>query len=1259
MKLTEITLKNRTAIIVLTAILVIAGAYSYSTIPKESNPSIEIPIFIVNTIYPGISPSDMESLITQPIERELQGINGVKDIRSTTTESFSSVIVEFDLDVPLNEASQRVRERVDLARTDLPPDAEEPFIIEIDLDDFPIMTINLSADYPLSRLTEVAERLEDTIEGLSGIREVEVIGSTEREVQVNVDLAALNGYGLSFGQLVNAIQGQNLTIPGGTVDVDMMSYLIRVSGEFDEPSEIENLVVARPMGDGPRGPGLVYMRDVAEVMFGFKDRESYARLRAYKIDENGAKIDLPEDQIQDNQVISLNIKKRPGVNVLDTANEIFEVVDQFALPAGTNVVISGDVSEDIVQLISDLENSIISGMLFVVLVLVFFLGVRNAILVGTAVPLSILVGFIVLLTLGQTVNFIILFSLIIALGLLVDNSIVVVENIYRYREMGYERFEAAKLATDEVGYALIAATSTLLAAFIPMTFWPGIIGQFMGYLPMTLIIVLICSLFVALVLYPVLTAYLVKLDHEKTAKKSAFVKGLSIALLVFLAVAIGMANVTTLFVTILSVLFFYLSYKFIIKPLSEIFTNRTLPRILQYYKVMMRTLLKRDYRPKYALLRNTLALGSLAIALFLAIFGGVVGIFSPASSFLMILAAIFGVIGFVMVIVHFLEAIFRGGKVSILSGIFLALFNAVVLMVVSLASTVTLTVWVVLMAVPLLLVVVGALGLLRRSEKPLILTDNRALLLNSVVASLFAIFAMFGFAPTGVEFFPETDPNRIIVELEGPIGMNVDASNEIAKFAQDRIYDLIDRDENVRANIESVQTNVGVAGDPFFGGGGQSPELSRITLNLVDYGDRAEPSAATLTKLREVVRDIPDIIINIEGEEIGPPTGDPVNIEISGEDFDEIVRITQEITQILIDASTSQAVPGLVDVRNNVSGGLPEYRILVDYEAASRFGLSMADIAQTIRIANNGLETSKWRDGEDEYDIVVRLRPEDRQDLESLRNLNIRTQMGTSVPLVSVATFEEGSGLGNITRLNLARTATVVGKASPGFSGPEVLARAQEVLAEYQQNLPPGYTMEYTGESEDQEEAFGFLTTALLVGFALIFLVMLAKFNSIVSPLIIMTAVGLSLIGVLLGLILTRTPFGLMTFIGIISLAGIVCVNNIVLMDYVKQLTEQGLSKKNAIIEAGLIRFRPVILTALTTILGLVPLTFGINIDFVELFTSFDPKFQIGSENTAFWGPMGIAIISGLTFATFLTLVVVPVLYSSFDSVSKRVASLR
>lgn len=1259
MKLTELTIKNRTVIIVLTAILVVAGTYSYSSIPKESNPSIEIPIFIVNTVYPGISPTDMESLITQPIERELQGINGVKEIVSTTTESFSSVVVEFELDVPINVASQRVRERVDLARTELPPEAEEPSIVEIDLDDLPILTINLAADYPLSRLTEVADRMKDDVEAASTVREVEVIGDVEREVQVNVDIGQLNGYGLSFGQLVGAIQGQNLTIPGGTVDVDKMSYLVRVSGEFDRPEEIENLVVARPMGEeGPLSPGLVYMKDVAEIDFGFKDQESFARLRSYKVEEDGTLQEVNDEEVADNEVISLNVKKRPGVNILESVAEVLEIVDQTSLPSGTSVVVTGDQSEDVTQLVSDLENSIISGMLFIVLVLVFFLGVRNALLVATAVPLSIFVGFIVLFSMGYSANFIILFSLIIALGLLVDNSVVVVENIYRYRELGYERFEAAKLATDEVGYALIAATSTLVAAFLPMTFWPGIIGQFMGYLPKTLIIVLLCSLFVALVIYPILTAYLVRLEGEKSKPMSVVVKGILLGVLVFMAVAVGVANFTTLAVTLLVVAFFFVTYRYMIKPAARVFNDQWFPKILQYYKYLMRSLLKRDYSVKYALLRNTFALGSLTLGAILGILGGIVALFSPASTAVLLVAGLFAAIGVLAILIHMFEAMIAGGRGSVYSGIILGILIATILAVASLGAAITPAEWAILMSLPMVLILFGGIGMIRKSDNTMLLTDNRALLLNSTMGVLISIFGLFALVPTGVEFFPETDPSQILVELEGPIGMNIDASDVIAEDVQNRIYNLIDEDEAVKANIENIQTNVGVSGDPFFGGGAQSAERSRLTLNLVDFGDRAEPSSQTLSKVRNVVRDIPDIIVNVTGEQVGPPTGPPVNIEVSGPDFDEITRITEEVTQRLIEASATNEVPGLVDVRNNVSGGFPEYNILVDYEKAGRFGLNMSDIAQTIRIANNGLETSEWRDGEDEYDIVVRLRTEDRSDLESLRNLQIRTAAGGSVPLVSIADFEEGTGLGSITRLDLERTATVEGQASPGFSGPEVLAEVQALLEEYRSDIPEGYTLEYTGGNEDQEEAFGFLTTALMVGSALIFLVMLAKFNNIVSPLIIITAVGLSLIGVLLGLVLTRTAFGLMTFIGVISLAGIVCVNNIVLMDYVKQLTDKGINKMSAIIEAGTIRFRPVLLTALTTILGLVPLTFGINVDFVGLFTSFEPNFQFGSESTAFWGPMGIAIISGLTFATFLTLVVVPVLYSAFDSVAGRLKKL-
>lgn len=1264
MKLNEITIQNRIVMVVLTGILLIAGIYSYSAIPKESNPSVNIPIFIVNTIYPGISPTDMEALVTQPIERELQGINGVDKITSTTLESVSSIVVEFDLDVSSVVASQRVREKVDLARAELPDDIEEPIINEIDFDDFPILTVNLAADYPVSRLTEVAERLEDRLEALQDVREMDIIGNVNREVRVDVDLDALNGYGIPLQALVGAIQGQNLTIPGGTMDVDRMTYLLRVSGEFRDPEEINNLVIAGGnrggggQSDEPQSEGLVYVRDVAEVYFGFEDRESYSRLRSYKIDENGEIKDVPASEIQDQEVVSLNVKKRPEANILESVEAVVAAVEEFQLPAGTQVVITGDQSEDVRNLISDLENNIISGILFVVLVLVFFLGIRNALLVGFAVPLAILVGFVVLLAMGFTANFVILFSLIIALGLLVDNSIVVVENIYRYREMGYERFDAAKRGADEVGYALIAATATLLAAFIPMTFWPGIIGDFMGYLPLTLIIVLLCSLFIALVLYPVLTGYLVKGEGEVSTPLSLPTKIILGGLGLFLVAAIGVANPITLGVGVLVVLFFVITYRFAIKPLSTRFNDSTMPAVLEWYKNFLNWMLRRNYKARNAKIKNIFSLGMLTLGALTAILGALIGMFSSLGQVLLYPAGLFAALGILGIAVHFIELMIRGNKYSIYSGVLVAGFIGLILFTVSLGQSVAPFIWILLMILPALLIIFGGLGLVigAQTDKPIILSDNRALLLNGVMGLMICIFGLSAAAPTGVEFFPETDPNQIVIELEGPIGMNVEASNVIASEVQQRLYRLIDEDAAVRANIENIQASAGVAGDPLFGGGNRRAELSRLTVNLVDYGDRAEPSAITLDKMREVVVNLPDIIVNIDGEQVGPPTGPPVNIEVAAESFDDVMRITEEITQRLIDASGSGTVPGLVDIRNNISGGLPEYRVLVDYERASRFGISLAEIGETVRIANNGLEASKWRDGEDEYDIVVRLQEEDRQRLESIQDLLINAP-GGPIPLTSVAYFEEGTGLGSITRLNLQRTATIEGRAATGFSGPEVLEETQALLGDYIDGLPAGVTVSYTGESEDQEEAFGFLTRALLIGFALIFLVMLAKFNNLKSPIIIMTAVGLSLIGVLLGLQLTRTAFGLMTFIGIISLAGIVCVNNVVLLDYVKQLTDGGRSRKDAIIEAGTIRFRPVLLTALTTILGLVPLTFGINIDFVGLFASFDPDFQFGSESTAFWGPMGIAIISGLTFATFLTLVVVPVLYSTFDSLANLLGS--
>ncbi len=1261
MNFTEFTLKSRTAILMLAFILLLAGIGAYMSIPKESNPSIDVPYFFITTLYPGIGPADMESLVTQPLERQLQGINGVKEIRSTTQESVSIIVVEFELSVPNNVASQRVRERVDLAKPDLPTDAEDPMVIELNIDDFPVASINLAADFSLDELTKVAERLQDELEVLPGIREVDVVGGLEREVQVNVDLTALTSYNLALGQLVGAIQSQNLTIPGGTVDVDRFSYLLRVSGEFKDPREIENIVVSSPeFKFGESAPGLVYIRDIAEVVYDFKDRTSYARLKAYKVeDRDGKLVEIDNADVDEKQVVTLNVKRRPGTNILEMSDDMYNIIESFSFPPGTQVIITGDQSQDIRTLIADLENSIISGMLFVILVLVFFLGIRNALLVGTAVPLSIFVGFLVLSLLGYTVNFVILFSLIIALGLLVDNAVVIVENIFRYREAGAGKIEAAIKGTTEVGGALLAATTTLVAAFFPLVFWPGIIGQFMSYLPITLIIVLICSLFVALVIYPTLTVIFVQTENETKRESTKVAKYTKFGVLAFGGLIVLLANWITFFVLILVGAFFYFSYILVIKPLSHRFTHIWVPAFIGKYQGLLETLLYRNYVDRSSWFKNLTSLVSLTLGLLLLIVSSMVSSIAPMASYVpMVPGMILLGIGVIGIFIHTVEAMIRGAKGVLIAGIVILVTVGLVILLAFVANggmdrqTIT-----VLLGLPVILIVFGGIGTVLKLNKPLILTDNRALLLNAVLGLLISIFVAFSAAPTGVQFFPETDPSALIVNIEGPIGMNVETSNQVAALVQQRIDEVLENNPASRANVENIVINVGVSGGGPFGGGQPRPELSQITINMVDYGDRSEPSALTLNKIRQNLTDIPDVKVQIDVQQNGPPTGAPVNIEISGEDFEEIVRIATDIRGILEDAARSGRVAGLVDISDNVGGGSPEYVINIDTDRAGQFGLSIAEIAQTVRIAMNGIEASKFRDGEDEYDITVRLREEDRRGLSSLDNLTIASK-GNQIPLSAVATFEESRGLGSITRLNQKRTAVVEGQAAPGFNGPEVLIEVQSLLADYLAAVPAGYTITYTGESEDQDESFGYLTSALLISFALIFFVMLIKFNSLVAPLIIMIVVGLSLIGVILGLILTRTPFGLMTFIGVISLAGIVTVNNIVLVDYLKQLIDGGMPRKQAIIEAGSTRLRPVLLTAATTILGLVPLTFGINIDFVGFLTSFDPGFQLGSDNTAFWGPMGVAIISGLSFATFLTLIVVPVMFSAFDSLTDRMKVL-
>jgi len=1253
MKLTDTAIKYRTTVLVLTATLTLGGLYSYVTIPKEAAPSIEVPNIIVTTVYPGASPDDIESLITQHIEREVQNVNGIKEIRSTSTEGLSSVIVEFEPDISIDEAFAKVRDKVDVARADLPNDVEEPVVSEIDFSEFPILVVNLSAPYPLPRLKEVAEELQDELEAIQGILEVDLLGGLEEEVQINIDLTAMQGYNIAFQDVVDAVRDENTNIPGGSIDVDAFSYLVRVNGEFSHPREINDIVVKSPNGIP------IYIRDIAEVKLGFKERETYARLAVYRVEDAKGELQTVSTDPTAYPVISLNVKKRSGENILETVASVEAALAAFPFPSGTNVVITGDESEMVKELIKDLENSIISGLIFVIAVLLFFLGVRNATLVGIAIPLSMFISFSVFQALGYTLNFIILFSLIISLGMLVDNAIVIVENIFRFREKGYGRFEAARLATAEVAGAVTASTLTTVAVFVPMLFWPGMIGEFMSYMPLTLIVTLVCSLFVAIIINPVLTGIFVRLESEERPKHSRTRRILSAVIIAAVAVMIGLANWKTLLVLVVAVPFLMTLHRYFFKPVGDRFVSTGLPRLVGRYRAFLGWMLIRDYSHKWAVLRNTSALVSLTAGFVLLVLGGVAAgaLGGPSSMILLVPGGILLALGVVGVIVHTFESIYLAGKGAVRAGLVFGAVSLTLLGVMSLGSKeIAASTVIDLMAMPIAIVLIGGLGWMFNRRSRLILTDHRAMLLNSALGAFVAILTMFAVAPTGTEFFPPTDPRQVRITASGPIGMNIAASNELSKVVHERMTSLLDAAEKAKSNVKSLLVNVGVGGDFDFGGGGGSPERSRVTLNMVDYADRAEPSTATLARIRDRLQGIPGAEIEITQDSNGPPTGAPVNIEISGGEFSEIRRIAGDVKRFLVQASDTGEIPGLVDVRDNLNTGRPELKVQIDRERAARFGLNTSMVASTVRAAVNGVEAGKWRDGEDEYEIIVRLEEADRASLESLNNLTINEE-GTQIPLTAVADLEVSSGLGSITRLDLDRVATVSADAAPGFNGQAILAQVQSVLAPYVEDLPPGYQLAYTGENEEFNESFSFLTFALMIGVALIFMIMVAQFNSVSAPFIIMVAVGLSLIGVLLGLLLTRTPYGLMTFIGVISLAGIVVNNNIVLVDYAMLLRRRGMDKHDAIIEAGATRLRPVLLTAMTTVLGLIPLTFGINIDFVGLLTDLNPDIQFGSENTQFWGPMGTAIISGLTFATFLTLVIVPVLYSVFDSVSARLST--
>ncbi|MFT5183492.1 MAG: multidrug efflux pump [Flavobacteriales bacterium] len=1165
---------NRTTVFVITTIILIAGLVSYIQIPKESFPEIIMPQIFVSTPYPGNSPEDIEKLITRPLEKELNGITGIDKIISTSVQGYSSIDITFDFSVTPSEALQKVKDKVDIAMSspDFPDDLPaDPNSFAMNFSELvPIMNINLSGDYSLEILEDYAEILEDRIEDLPEISKVDIKGVMDKEVVIELDYLAMEARKLSFGDVAQAISGENLTISGGDLKVDNFKRSVRVVGEFQNMADIKSVIVKAEGGD------IVYLADVADVKFMEKEKESYAReyLRP---------------------VVSLDVIKRAGENLIEASHSIHAIIEDAQineLPENLQITFTNDQSDMTITQLSELENSIIFGVLLVVGVLLFFLGLRNALFVGIAIPLSMFMSFMILGALGVTLNVMVLFSLVLALGMLVDNGIVVVENIYRLMDEGYSPIEAAKNGVGEVAWPIIASTATTLAAFVPLMVWPGMMGEFMKYLPITLMIVLSSSLFVALVINPMLTSVMMKIQEDDIVQSRRRL----IWSTLFLFAALGLMSMADSTMNVIGSLPFLVAVVMLLGKYIFVTDNTRLKDVI------------------------------------------------PGLSIL----AIFGLLNYV-------AGNFGAGNMLMVSAV-LGLLNLWVLYPMSEKFKGSFLPWLEQKYEVFLARVLSGF--------------NPKLTLIGMFVLFILSFVLMGIFTPKVEFFPSNQPQYLNIFIEKPIGTHIDATNEICQDIEAKVLEVLDEDQWKRVNekgeledflITSVIGQVGNGtSDPAQGQTfGNTPNKARISVSFIKSSERGDKNTVdVMNRVREALADYPDAEIVVAKNEDGPPQGAPISIEISGENYDTLMFAAEQMKEFI----NSKRIVGIEELKVDVNKDKPEMPVFIDRDKARRFGLSTGQIGDAIRTALFGKEISTFKDGEDDYPINIRFKQQFRDDAGAILNQKItfRDQSDgriKQVPVSAVATAAYERSFSAVKRKDLNRVITITSNILEDANANEVVTSIKRELADFE--TPNGVAWDFTGQQEEQAKELNFLGTAFLIAIFLILLIIVAQFNSISTPVIILGSVFFSLIGVLLGLVAFQMNFVIiMTMIGIISLAGVVVNNAIVLIDYTNLIRERrreelGITDGQlpfgevvkAVIEGGKTRLRPVLLTAITTVLGLLPLAMGINIDFVSLFTEFNAHFYIGGDNVMFWGPMSWAIIFGLTFATFLTLVVVPVMY--------------
>jgi multidrug efflux pump len=1094
-KPTSWAIDNKLSIFVLAIIVSTFGLLSYLNLPKEQFPEIVIPTIMVNTVYPGTSPSDIENLITRPIEKNIKSINGVKNITSSSVQDISSIVVEFNTGIEVKEAKQLVKDAVDKTARDLPNDLPSPvFVKEIDFSEIPIMYVNISGNFDLDRLKKYADVAKDKIESLKEITRVDIVGALDREIQINVDMYRMQAASVTFSDIQRAIAGENITISGGSITMHGMARSIRVVGEFTQVDKLKNISLSSSSG------AIVKLGDVAEISDSFHDQESFARLN----NEN---------------VITMNIIKKSGQNLLNAADQIKVIMADLGktrFPKDLKVTVTGDMSHYTRSTLSDLNNTIIIGFILVTIVLMFFMGLTNAFFVGLSIPLAMALSYLVIPAFGFTLNMLVMFAFIFALGIVVDDAIVVIENTHRiFKKTGSDITTAAKFAAGEVFIPILSGTLTTLAPFFPLAFWPGIVGTFMYYIPVTLIVALFSSLIVAYLFNPVFAVTFMKHDDTEDqkvdTKKILKISGIIalISLLFYLPGWRGIGNFG-IFIAIVYCLHNIYGFKILLH-----FQHIIIPKTLNFYEKTLRWVLEKS-RPYY--------------------------------------------------------------------------------------------------------------------------------ILGSVIVLLFISFVITVMSKPKVFFFPDSEPNNIYAYIKLPVGTDVKVTDSLTRVVEKRIS-LVLGDNN--PIVESTVSNVALgASGSMFDSGNKTSNRGKVSVNFIEYGKRNGISSSDyLDKIRKVVKDIPGTEITVEKNRMGPQTGAPINIEVSSDNLEQLVSTTHQLMHVI----DTLKIPGIEALKSDFDNFKPELLINIDRERANREGITTRQVGSEIRTAILGTEASKYRDGEDQYPIQIRYSRYQRESIDRLMNLKITYRDMTSgtlrqIPLSSVADIRYQNAYGGIKRKNLKRVITITSNVLSGYTPNEINADIQKAIDVFPK--PNGLEIKITGEREDQKESMAFLGKAMLLSLFLIMFILITQFNSISKPIIIISEVLFSIIGVLLGFFIFHMSFSIiMTGMGIVALAGIVVRNGILLVEFTDVLKAKGLKTRDAIIEGAKTRITPVMLTATATILGLIPLAIGLNINFKTLFTSLNPQIHLGGDTTLFFGPLSWTIIFGLSFATFLTLVIIPVMY--------------